>query len=68
MGPQGGNQELVQIDKLTTGEVTKTRLMGVIYVPLTDKKKQWNEGTLFFIRTTLIRTASLRLDILKLVF
>ncbi|XP_063716898.1 protein-L-isoaspartate(D-aspartate) O-methyltransferase-like [Symsagittifera roscoffensis] len=41
VGPQGGNQVMMQYDKHQSGEVTSTKLMGVIYVPLTDAKSQW---------------------------
>nr|XP_033807171.1 protein-L-isoaspartate(D-aspartate) O-methyltransferase-like isoform X2 [Geotrypetes seraphini] len=41
VGPEGGNQVLEQYDKTSDGQIVKTQLMGVIYVPLTDKKKQW---------------------------
>ncbi|XP_003386326.3 PREDICTED: protein-L-isoaspartate(D-aspartate) O-methyltransferase-like [Amphimedon queenslandica] len=40
VGPQGGNQWLEQYDKQPDGSFKKERLMGVIYVPLTDKEKQ----------------------------
>ncbi|XP_067940036.1 protein-L-isoaspartate(D-aspartate) O-methyltransferase-like [Watersipora subatra] len=40
-GPQGGHQELLQIDKKQDGTLTQKSLMGVIYVPLTDSEKQW---------------------------
>uniref|UniRef100_A0A1L8DU02 protein-L-isoaspartate(D-aspartate) O-methyltransferase n=1 Tax=Nyssomyia neivai TaxID=330878 RepID=A0A1L8DU02_9DIPT len=36
VGPALGSQYLEQYDKDTSGAVTKTRLMGVRYVPLTD--------------------------------
>lgn len=41
VGPEGANQVLMQYDKTSDGQIVETRLMGVIYVPLTDKEKQW---------------------------
>uniref|UniRef100_A0A8C5MQA8 Protein-L-isoaspartate O-methyltransferase n=1 Tax=Leptobrachium leishanense TaxID=445787 RepID=A0A8C5MQA8_9ANUR len=41
VGPEGGSQVLEQYDKASDGSITKARLMGVMYVPLTDKDKQW---------------------------
>ncbi|XP_055681242.1 protein-L-isoaspartate(D-aspartate) O-methyltransferase [Lutzomyia longipalpis] len=38
VGPEQGSQYLEQYDKDSSGTVTKTRLMGVRYVPLTDLK------------------------------
>uniref|UniRef100_A0A2P2I4I1 Protein-L-isoaspartate(D-aspartate) O-methyltransferase n=1 Tax=Hirondellea gigas TaxID=1518452 RepID=A0A2P2I4I1_9CRUS len=41
VGPQKGNQNLEQIDKLPNGRIERKMLMGVMYVPLTDKQAQW---------------------------
>lgn len=43
VGPQGGDQSLDQVEKDMQGRVSKKRLFGVIYVPLTDKEKQLRE-------------------------
>lgn len=41
MGPQNADQTLVQIDKTEDGKIKKTNLMSVVFVPLTDKEKQY---------------------------
>ncbi|XP_015270827.1 PREDICTED: protein-L-isoaspartate(D-aspartate) O-methyltransferase-like isoform X1 [Gekko japonicus] len=41
VGPEGGNQVMMQYDKTKNGQITEKQLMNVIYVPLTDKEKQW---------------------------
>ncbi|XP_039179806.1 protein-L-isoaspartate(D-aspartate) O-methyltransferase-like isoform X2 [Crotalus tigris] len=41
VGPENGNQVMMQFDKTMDGEIVEKQLMGVIYVPLTDKEKQW---------------------------
>ena len=44
VGPNGGSQNLEQIDKMLNGKIEKTTLMGVRYVPLTDVDKQCQSG------------------------
>lgn len=41
VGPEGGAQELMQIDKAIDGKITQKDLMGVMYVPLTSAQHQW---------------------------
>ncbi|PWY99538.1 putative l-isoaspartyl protein carboxyl methyltransferase [Testicularia cyperi] len=35
------DQNIYQVDKDATGKVSKTKVCGVLYVPLTDAHKQW---------------------------
>jgi len=41
VGPQGDTQTFQQWDKDEDGNLNKVDLMKVIYIPLTDKNKQW---------------------------
>ncbi|XP_019742827.1 l-isoaspartyl protein carboxyl methyltransferase, like [Hippocampus comes] len=41
VGPSGGSQVLEQYDRQSNGTFLKRALMGVVYVPLTDKRRQW---------------------------
>lgn len=42
VGPENSDQTLVQVDKTIDGVIQQRSLMGVIYVPLTDKERQYN--------------------------
>ena len=42
IGPEHDDQILVQIDKTADGKIKKSSLMGVVFVPLTDKDRQYN--------------------------
>ena len=40
VGPEGGDQSLDMVVRSMEGVVERSRLMGVIYVPLTDREHQ----------------------------
>ncbi|XP_027028169.2 l-isoaspartyl protein carboxyl methyltransferase, like [Tachysurus fulvidraco] len=46
VGPEGGSQVLEQYDRQNDGTFVKKALMGVVYVPLTDRFHQWPSGEL----------------------
>ncbi|KAG7328186.1 hypothetical protein KOW79_008130 [Hemibagrus wyckioides] len=46
VGPEGGSQVLEQYDRQSDGTFVKKALMGVVYVPLTDRRYQWPGGEL----------------------
>lgn len=41
-GPESGNQEIVLITKNYEGKLHRVSCIGVRYVPLTDREKQWS--------------------------
>lgn len=41
MGPENSDQTLVQIDKTIDGKIKRKCLISVVFVPLTDKEKQY---------------------------
>ncbi|XP_062503014.1 protein-L-isoaspartate(D-aspartate) O-methyltransferase-like [Corticium candelabrum] len=41
VGEEGRSQKLQQIDKSLDSQIVQRNIMGVVYVPLTEKKKQW---------------------------
>ena len=41
VGAQAGSQFMERVDKAADGNITRTRLLGVVYVPLTDRGEQW---------------------------
>lgn len=43
IGPKSGDQVLEVIDKRLDGSLSREKLMGVIYVPLTDAESQRNK-------------------------
>jgi len=40
VGPEGGTQYFTQVDKDLDGRTHSKELMGVMYVPLTDRSRQ----------------------------
>jgi len=45
VGPKNGDQVLEVIDKKLDGSLSREKLMGVVYVPLTDpefQRNKWN--------------------------
>ncbi|XP_015606501.1 protein-L-isoaspartate(D-aspartate) O-methyltransferase isoform X2 [Cephus cinctus] len=40
IGPENGDQTLVQVDKTVDGQIKRKFLMGVAFVPLTDRERQ----------------------------
>jgi len=43
VGPKSGDQVLEVIDKKLDGSLSRKKLMGVVYVPLTDAESQRNK-------------------------
>lgn len=47
VGPKNGDQVLEVIDKKLDGSLSRKKLMGVVYVPLTDAESQRNHWRLY---------------------
>lgn len=44
MGPENSDQTLVQIDKTLDGKIKQRSLISVVFVPLTDKERQYRRS------------------------
>ncbi|XP_025159964.1 protein-L-isoaspartate(D-aspartate) O-methyltransferase isoform X1 [Harpegnathos saltator] len=44
MGPENSDQVLVQVDKTMDGQIKRRSLMSVVFVPLTDKERQYRRS------------------------
>lgn len=44
MGPENSDQILVQVDKTLDGKIKQRSLISVVFVPLTDKERQYHRS------------------------
>lgn len=44
MGPENSDQTLMQIDKTLDGKIKQRSLISVVFVPLTDKERQYHRS------------------------
>jgi len=44
MGPENSDQTLVQVDKTLDGKIKQRSLISVVFVPLTDKERQYRRS------------------------